>query len=143
MNLGWGTPPYTAPELIYPERFGLDTSEVSREADIFAFGMTIYEVVTGVRPFGVESKRVVELMFAVVEGKRPEKPANADSIGFGNGIWDLVEKCWSEKREQRPSTWDVRMRLAVAASMTSLDPPGSRLAQRINTHPTIPNPNRK
>ncbi|KAF9781211.1 kinase-like domain-containing protein [Thelephora terrestris] len=128
MNLGGGTPPYMAPELIRPSMFGLSGSEASREGDIFAFGMAIYEVVTGVRPFSLEGKRVQELIFAVTEGERPKKPENAEAIGFGNGIWNLVEKCWSQDRKQRPSTRDVRLRLTFAASTSSSAPPGPRVA---------------
>ena len=117
-----------APELMYPSRFGLHTSQVSREGDIFAFGMAMYEVVTGVRPFGVEGMRVEELMFVVMEGKRPARPEDLETAGFGNGVWDLVEMCWSQDRTQRPKTWDVRLRLTVAASMSSPVPPGRRIA---------------
>ena len=116
-----------APELMYPSKFNLHTSQVSREVDIYAFGMAIYEVVAGVRPFGVEGMRHEELIFVVMEGGRPERPQNAEAVGFGNGVWDLVEKCWSQDRTQRPSTWDVRFRLRVAASMSSIVPPGPRI----------------
>jgi len=137
MNLGGGTPPYMAPELMYPSKFNLHRPQVSREGDIYAFGMTMYEVVTGVRPFAAEGKRREELMFVVMEGGRPAKPENLEAAGFGNGVWDLVEKCWSQDRTQRPGTWDVRLRLRVAASMSSDIPPGPRievqLARNIST----------
>lgn len=132
-----------APELMYPSKFNLHTPQVSREGDIHAFGMAMYEVVTGVRPFGAEGMRIEELMFVVMEGRRPEKPDNAEAIGFGNGVWDLVERCWSQDRTQRPGTWDVRLRLRVAASMSSIVPPGPRivvpLARNISTCSTISN----
>jgi serine/threonine protein kinase len=145
MNLGGGTPPYMAPELMYPTKFNLHSPQVSREVDIYALGMSMYEVVTGVRPFGMEGMRNEELMFVVIEGGRPAKPENAEAIGFGNGVWDLTEKCWSQDRTQRPKTWDVRLRLRVAASLSSDAPPGPRIeipmARNISTCSTISNTN--
>lgn len=136
-NLAGGTTLYMAPELAYPSKFGLHRLQLSREGDIYAFGMVIYEIVMGIRPFGVEGYRVEEVMFAVIEGKRPGKPENVEAIGFGGGVWDLVERCWREDRTQRPKTWDVRLGLAVAASLSSSVPPGPRvavsLAQENNT----------
>lgn len=132
-----------APELMYPSKFNLHNPHLSREVDIYAFGMSIYEVVTGVRPFVAEGMRKEELMFVVIEGGRPAKPANAEAIGFGNGVWDLMEKCWSQDRTQRPGTWDVRLRLRVAASLSSDAPPGPRieipLTRNISTCSTTSN----
>ncbi|KAF9777432.1 kinase-like domain-containing protein [Thelephora terrestris] len=139
MNLGGGTSPYTAPEILYPQEFGLRDSKLSKEGDIFAFGMTMYEVVTGVKPF--RGKRHPEMLFAVTEGKRPEKPKNAEAIGFENGMWKLVDECWSQDRRQRPSARDVRVRLTFAASKSVPAPPGPRipdpLAQSVKVRPPV------
>jgi len=126
MNPGGGTPPYMAPELIYPSKFGLPRLQLSREADIYAFGMVIYEVVMGVRPFGLENCRVEEVIFLVLDGKRPMKPENVETAGFGRGVWDIVERCWKEDRTQRPKISDVRLCLSVAATLSSSIPPVPR-----------------
>ena len=130
MNIGGGTTPYMAPELIYPTKFGLSRSQPSKEGDVYAFGMVVYEVVTGVRPFGVEGFRVEEVMCKVLDGVRPGKPENAGAIGFGGGVWGLVEACWSEDRTQRPRTGEVRQRVTVAASWSSTVAPGPMVAVR-------------
>ena len=49
----WGTVRWMAPELFFPDKFGF-TGELrkqlpSKETDVYAFGMTIFEV--GARPF--------------------------------------------------------------------------------------------
>jgi serine/threonine protein kinase len=141
MNLGGGTLPYTAPEISLPQEFGLRDSKLSKEGDIFAFGMTMYEVVTGVKPF--RGKRHPEMFFAVKEGQRPEKPKNAEAIGFENGIWKLVDECWSQDRRQRPSARDVRVRLTFAASKSLPAPPGPRipdpLARTVKARPAVLN----
>ena len=136
-----------APELMYPSKFSLQSPRISREADVYAFGMAMYEVVMGVRPFGLEGMKHDELIFVVMEGERPMKPDDVETVGFGNGLWDLVEKCWSQDRTQRPSTLDVRLRLKVAASMAPTVPPGPRirtsLARSMRTSATVSNSHRK
>ena len=47
--LGGGTAPFMAPELLFPSIFGKTKCQVSREADVYAFGMVILQV----RSFGV------------------------------------------------------------------------------------------
>ncbi|KAF9641818.1 kinase-like protein, partial [Thelephora ganbajun] len=46
-----GTWSHMAPELLHPEKFGLRDGRVSKQADIYAFGMVVYEVLTGRFPF--------------------------------------------------------------------------------------------
>ena len=43
-ELGWGMTPFMAPELLVPSRFGLDKCMPSKEADVYAMGITIYQV---------------------------------------------------------------------------------------------------
>jgi serine/threonine protein kinase len=46
MNVfGGGTLRWMAPELLIPNNFGLEKCVPSKESDIYAFGMVIYEVV--------------------------------------------------------------------------------------------------
>ena len=42
--LGGGTMSFMAPELLSPTRFGKVKCEVSKEADVYAFGMVILQV---------------------------------------------------------------------------------------------------
>lgn len=128
MNPFGGTTPYMAPELIYPLRFGLSSSRLSKEGDIYAFGMVIYETVMGIRPFGLEDFREQQITHAVLDGMRPARPENTEAIEFGRGIWDLVERCWGEDWEQRPKSGEVGQRLTVAAVLSPPAPPGPKVA---------------
>ena len=42
--LGGGTTPFMAPELLSPSMFGKTKCQVSKEADVYAFGMVILQV---------------------------------------------------------------------------------------------------
>ena len=47
---GGGTAPFMAPELLVPSRFGLEKSTPTKEADIYATAMVIYQVRTTQSP---------------------------------------------------------------------------------------------
>ena len=61
----------------------------SKEADMYAFGMLVYEVIMGARPYLIQGSRPT---------KRDQMPA-----GFGQGTWEFAERCWDEDQARRPS----------------------------------------
>lgn len=130
-----------APELLLPEEFGLD-GRVSKQADIYAFGMVVYEVLTGRIPFAGEGRGFAEIVLRVMKGRRPSKPENAEGIGFGKGTWKLVERCWEEDRERRPTVDDVSKHFKRVARTSEVVPPGSATLARVVEveHPTTPEP---
>ena len=95
------TAPYMAPELLLSARYGLEKGVPSKEADVYALGMTVYQVLTGQWPFFPKTE--AEIMLAVLSGDRPIKPENAEDIGMTDVLWHLVEECWKENRSKRPS----------------------------------------
>jgi len=99
------TASFMAPELLFPADFGLDKGVPSKEADIYALGMTVYQVLTGKWPFF--PRREEEVMLAVTSGKRPPKPKNAEGIGMTGVVWDLLRECWKEDRTARPTIGQV------------------------------------
>ena len=124
-----GTPFYMAPELLDPEHFGKENSRPTQPGDIYAFGMVIYEVLTGFDHFDVRKFRQYaqywryQFALRVVDGVRPTKPDNMETIGFGSGTWELVEECWTKESTGRPTTERTHAHLAcVAASSTIVGP---------------------
>ena len=120
-QLEGGTTMFMSPELLVPSKFGCKDSVPTPEADIYAFGLVIYQVcdqdrsylsftyvvqvLTGDIPW--RSLRIAELAFKVVEGVRPAKPENASKIGFSDSLWDFVGRCWDGNMELRPKIGEV------------------------------------
>ena len=118
-----GTEHFMAPELLDPAKFGKENNRPTHPGDIYAFGMTIYEVLTGRDPFHEFGHRGRRLADDVVDGTRPGKPSAAESIGFGRGTWELVEECWVKDSTERPTTKRVLEHLSsVVPFSTVVDP---------------------
>ena len=105
------TASFMAPELLFPAKFGLSKEVPSKEADVYVFGMTVYQVLTGKWPFF--PRRETEVMLAVVSGERPPKPENAEGTGMTEVVWELLRECWREDRTTRPSISNILKILPV------------------------------
>ena len=103
-----------APELLLPADFGLDKGIPSKEADVYALGMTVYQVLTDKWPFF--PRREAEVIHAVISGERPPKPENGEEIGMTEVLWDLLRGCWKEDRTARPTIAEVVKRFCEITS---------------------------
>jgi len=132
-----GTPSFMAPELFLPAKFGLTKVKPSKEADIYALGMTIYQVSTGKLPF--PQRRKARVMYAVMLGGRPAKPENAEEIGMTDVVWDLLKGCWEEERMTRPNAAEVLKKFYKIVSGNGpinpslLDPPLPPRTRKVRT----------
>ena len=117
-----GSLPWMSPELLDPERFGANDDRPTKKSDCYALGMVVYEV----RPdmivpiFGVlelkthqvlsgnppywDIKNQGLLIHAITEGYRPKKPDPAESLGFTDEMWKIVQHCWLADASARPDT---------------------------------------
>lgn len=88
-----GTARYMAPEVAESNVYGL-------EADIFSFGMMLYELVTGQVPFqGMQSTRILA---GILTGMRP--PLEPVPEGACHTILrSVLSACWAENPEDRPT----------------------------------------
>jgi TPR repeat protein len=95
-NLG-GHPAYIPPEL-------LDTPEApsaaaQAKADIWAFGMILYQIVTGEKPYGRKTEFVVQS--AIKKGEKPPLPEG------DNLLLAIIDNCISTEPEGRPEFFHV------------------------------------
>ena len=73
------------------------------------------QVLTGLKPF--HRMHGVTFISPVLRGKRPEKPPHAETLGFSDALWGLVQSCWSATSTDRPTARELLDQL-------SLDSPG-------------------
>jgi len=89
-----------SPELIAPHRFGFKNSRPTKPSDCYAFGMVIYETISGHLPFHEDTDLTVSVK--VLEGKRPPR-----RVRFTKDLWKMMEQCWRSQSSDRPSVEDV------------------------------------
>ena len=130
-----------APELLCPVKLGLPNGRVSKQADVYAFGMVVYEVLTGRAPFAGEGRWLPEIIMSVMEGDRPTMPENAEDIGFGSGTWELVQRCWNEDRNRRPTVDDISKHFRHVARTSKVVPPGPAIPVSEMGRSTVSEPN--
>ncbi|CAE6489522.1 unnamed protein product [Rhizoctonia solani] len=98
---GWTTR-WGAPELLK------EIIPRSKEADVYALGMTILEAITGKSPFS--GKKEMAVMLAVCfKQELPARPIYLipPTSEHGERLWQLLCKCWSHEVESRPSAVEV------------------------------------
>lgn len=95
-----GTCRWMSPELIDPEKFGLERGRSTKSSDCYALGMVIYETISGHPPFH-EDKSTTALM-KVLRGEHPPRDP-----GFADELWDMLKLCWEPQPSNRPKIGDV------------------------------------
>jgi serine/threonine protein kinase len=101
MTIMAGTPKWEAPEVLANSKRKGDSSKTSRyskEADVYSYGMTLYEMVSGTQPFA-EIHDIFELKKAVCDKhKRPKLPPTCPT-----SLANLIKLCWHKDPAKRPS----------------------------------------
>ena len=83
-----GTPSWMSPEVI-------DGNDYSLSADVFSFGMILYEMATLRKPY--PNMEPVDIVKAISFGTRPPIPGTVPA-----GMKTLIERCWDGNPSQRP-----------------------------------------
>jgi serine/threonine protein kinase len=102
-----GTPPYMAPEQLLGQA-------TSARTDQFAFGVLLYEMLTGRHPFGSGG---LPTTIAKTLAAYPDKPE------IDNGLWSIINRTLEKNPDDRfPSTKDLVAVLAGSFSSTQAVP---------------------
>jgi len=111
-----GTMRWMSPELLAPNHFGLKDCRPTKESDCYAFGMVIYEVLSGQAPFAPLNDCAIILK--TIEGERPERPEGAEGVWFTDDLWETLKLTWATQPGHRPSIAAVLERLERASRAT-------------------------
>jgi serine/threonine protein kinase len=95
-----GTFNYMAPEVIKKGTYGL-------KADVFSFGMMLWEMATRKLPFQ-ECDHQIQIAMAIERGDRPPM-----SKHISPGLGKLIMQCWDEDPTLRPTFQDICRRMAT------------------------------
>lgn len=91
-----GTPYYMSPEQV-------TSKDVNAKADIYAYGIVMYELFTGSKPF--QAQNVHEVFFKILN--EPLDPAPLVELKIPTPIVELVKKCTAKDQNERPPDFGV------------------------------------
>jgi serine/threonine protein kinase len=93
-----GTMKYMAPEVI-------DGQSPTTAADVFSFGVILYELLAGKHPF--EAEHFMSMFYNIVD--RPHAPLADGGTDLPPGVVALVDECLTKDPAERLSDWQVAM----------------------------------
>ncbi|KAJ7588707.1 kinase-like domain-containing protein [Mycena floridula] len=110
-----GTARWQAPEILNGQ------SGNTCRSDIYAYGCVCYEIFTGQVPFH-EITREITVSLNVLRGVRPTRPSLTE---LNNAMWQCMEECWKQIKEERPTATDLVNRLCTMPELLGVALPES------------------
>ncbi|EIN03830.1 kinase-like protein [Punctularia strigosozonata HHB-11173 SS5] len=85
----------------------------STPADVYAFGMTILEVMTGQHPYSNYNAFHLAFLAKMMRGELPPQPTEPEVVanGLDDSLWSLLLDCWQTDPTKRPTIDEVIARL--------------------------------
>ncbi|KAF9789170.1 kinase-like domain-containing protein [Thelephora terrestris] len=118
-----GTSRWMSPELFDPEKFGLKDCRPTKSSDRYAFGMVMYEVLSGEIPFS--GQHGFAFVVKVLNGERPTRPEGVKGMWFTDGIWSILEGLWKPNPGDRSLIKEALDLLEEASRVWTPPPPQS------------------
>jgi len=106
---------WQAPELIVVGNADFDEQltparSVTRVSDVWSFGCTAYELLTGKLPYG-HRRQDWWVIFDVMNNLKPAVPDDLPYDARHDDIWGILDSCWTFSPQARPSISDLEDRL--------------------------------
>ncbi|RDB23137.1 Serine/threonine-protein kinase STY17 [Hypsizygus marmoreus] len=81
---------------------------LSPSSDIYAYGMTVLEVLTHQQPYS-HIRHATEVVIKSSAGEFPRRPTDSRVIerGLDDKLWTLLARCWSKRPDARPTIKQV------------------------------------
>ncbi|KAJ7896897.1 kinase-like domain-containing protein [Mycena leptocephala] len=95
---------------------------LSLPADIYAYGMTVLELLTHEHPFK-ELKHTTEVVMRSAKGGRPLRPTMPEVVerGLDDDLWGLLLRCWAHDPSERPTVQDILSRFSLGDGRPAVD----------------------
>ncbi|KAG8938620.1 hypothetical protein FRC04_008142 [Tulasnella sp. 424] len=111
---GAGTLRWQSPEL-------WDGGSKSFKSDVYAFGMTVAEVLTGEVPFPDLQTDGAVVRAVLIQGRRPPKKPLGSSTGLSyESVWAVAEACWPVVPEERISMGEALQRIQEDPALAAM-----------------------
>jgi len=121
---GMGSLRWQSPELFEEEA-------KTMESDVYAFGMTIVEVLTGDVPFPRYKSPPSFIKAVHVHGERPRKEPECSPEGVSYArAWNVAERCWPADPKERISVLDAYEGLTTVDVEETIEQPDSPSGRR-------------
>ena len=92
----YGTTPFIAPEVLADIN-----TQPSRKHDVYAFAVTMWEILTGQWPF-IHVRSDTLIIYNVKQGIRPAIASIPQLCDPEKEIVNIMKRCWSHDPQQRP-----------------------------------------
>ncbi|CAE6489328.1 unnamed protein product [Rhizoctonia solani] len=107
---------FTAPEVLREQ-----SRIFTKESDIYALGMTMFNIMTGQPPFAEES--VLSFMNAIINMAQPPQPDFGDSLRGHTAkdeMWNLLRRCLAYAPSERPNAKEVKAALTKLEQLNNM-----------------------
>jgi len=106
-----------------PELLDGDDAKPTKASDVFAFGMSILELITKQAPYS-HKKRDLSVIKDINDGQLPLRPTEPEDVArwVHDELWGVLNGCWCFAAQERLSIEDVATCLVALADFIGEQP---------------------